>query len=171
MEDVKRTVPSLKILEKLPAPTSEEKVFCEQENATYVYRNGCWAKDEPVQINSGINLAEMNRSIISQLPPMDMEKERETIMEELINWTNNYSDHYYMLYGKEIGYFTLIHESEFSSEETVAGVALECAQNLGPIYSVSMEPGAYEFWVKLNDTGAYTYLYLFPFDNGVTEVR
>jgi hypothetical protein len=166
-----RKIPSLKILEKLPNPTEGEIVFCEQENAPYIYKNGYWSKHEPVEINSGITLMEMNRNIISQMPPIDMEKEKESIMEELINWTNNYSDHYYMLYGKEIGYFTLIHEDEFSCEETVAGVALECLQNLGPIYSVSMEPGAYEFWVKLNDTGAYTCLYLFPFDNGVTEVR
>ena len=171
MGEMRRVVPSLKILEKLPVPTSEETVYCEQENATYVYKNECWVKDEPVQINSGINLAEMNRNIISQLPPLDMEKEGEFIEEELINWTNNYSDHYYMLYGKEIGYFTLIHKDEFSCEETIASVALECLQNLGTLYSVGLEPGAYEFWVKLNDTGAYTYLYLFPFDNGVTEVR
>ena len=171
MDNIKRAVPSLKILEKLPAPLFEEKVYCEQEKTAYVYKNGYWVKDEPIQINSGINLAEMNKNIISQMPPLDMEKERESIIEELINWTNNYSDHYYMLYGKEIGYFTLIHEDEFSCEETIADVVLECLQNLGTLYSVSLEPGAYEFWVKLNDTGAYTYLYLFPFDNGVTEVR
>ena len=63
MGEMRRVVPSLKILEKLPAPTSEETVYCEQENATYVYKNECWVKDEPVQINSGINLAEMNRKL------------------------------------------------------------------------------------------------------------
>ena len=97
-----RKIPSLKILEKLPNPTEGEIVFCEQENALYIYKNGYWSKHEPVEINSGITLMEMNRNIISQMPPIDMEKEKESIVEELINWTNNYPDHYYMLYGKEI---------------------------------------------------------------------
>lgn len=165
-----RKVPSLKILEKLPNPTEGEIAFCEKENASFVYRNGCWGKNEPVEVNSGISLYEMNRNIISQMPPIDMDKERESILDELTEWVNGYKDTYYMIYGREISYFTVIHKDEFSQEETIPEVVLECLANLGDLYSVSQEPGGYEFWVK-TENDFMTCLYLFPYDAGVVEVR
>lgn len=170
MEAMKK-VPSLKILEKLPRPQEGEIVFCEKENQSFIYRNGCWGENRPVEINSGLSLYEVNRNLISQMPPVDMSQERENILNELAEWTDGYSDSYYMIYGKEISYFTVIHKSEFSSEETIPQVVLECLENLGELYSVSQEPGGYEFWVKTAADGLLTCLYLFPYDAGIVEVR
>ena len=87
----KRRVPSYEILTKLPSPKTEEVVFCEKENADYIYRNGCWGKNEPVGIDSGLTLLELNRNIIKQMGPMDLEAVLEDHIKEINDWKNKTS--------------------------------------------------------------------------------
>ena len=50
-----------------------------------------------------LNIYELNKQIISQLPPLDPVKFNDAV-DTINNWGKGYT---YMLYGKEISYFTL----------------------------------------------------------------
>ena len=75
-----------------------------------------------------------------------------------------FNNEFYMLYGKEISYFTLfrIFDSiRFGNE------VIDCLNNVGDIKAIDFtEPeDAIEIWVETED--GPTCLYLFPYDSGV----
>ena len=74
-----------------------------------------------------------------------------------------------MLYGKEASYFTLF-AVDSSSEDLAGSMVLECAQSFGKIKSITADSvsEAIEIWVTYGDS--VTYLYLFPYDNGIVPV-
>lgn len=118
--------------------------------------------------NSGINMGlyEMNKQIISQLPKLT---EAELFDKDLLINTlyAKFNNEFYMLYGKEISYFTLfrIFDSiRFGNE------VIDCLNNVGDIKAIDFtEPeDAIEIWVETED--GPTCLYLFPYDNGVVRV-
>ena len=118
--------------------------------------------------NSGINMGlyEMNKQIISQLPKLT---EAELFDKDLLINTLHakFNNEFYMLYGKEISYFTLfrIFDSiRFGNE------VIDCLNNVGDIKAIDFtEPeDAIEIWVETED--GPTCLYLFPYDNGVVRV-
>ena len=75
---------------------------------------------------------------------------------------------YYMLYGKEISYFTLFRviDSDYFGYEVI-----ECLKNIGAIKAIDFTEtkDAIEIWVE-NENDEPTCLYLFPYDNGIVEV-
>ena len=118
--------------------------------------------------NSGINMGlyEMNKQIISQLPKLT---EAELFDKDLLINTLHakFNNEFYMLYGKEISYFTLfrIFDSiRFGNE------VIDCLNNVGDIKAIDFtEPeDAIEIWVETED--GPTCLYLFPYDSGVVQV-
>lgn len=118
--------------------------------------------------NSGINMGlyEMNKQIISQLSKLT---EAELFDKDLLINTLHakFNNEFYMLYGKEISYFTLfrIFDSiRFGNE------VIDCLNNVGDIKAIDFtEPeDAIEIWVETED--GPTCLYLFPYDSGVVQV-
>ena len=130
----------------------------------YIWHDGSWAL---INVdNSGINMGlyDMNKQIISQLPELtDLEDKHYTI-NSLHAKFNNF---YYMMYGKEISYFTLfkIIEPQYFGSEVI-----DCLRNVGIIKAIDFTEAqdAIEIWVE-NENGP-TCLYLFPYDNGVVQV-
>jgi hypothetical protein len=80
---------------------------------------------------------------------------------------SKYNNEYYMLYGKEISYFTLfkIVEPQYFSYEVI-----ECLKNVGDIKAIDLteDKDAVEIWVMAD--GEATCLYLFPYDLGIVQV-
>ena len=111
-----------------------------------------------------ISLYEMNKQIISQLPVIEDFSESKKLVNSLHNIFNN---KYYMLYGKELSYFTLF---EIKNPINFWKSVEECLKNIGPVKSIEItEPqDALEIWVQVNDEA--TCLYLFPYDTGLVEV-
>lgn len=134
------------------------------DNKFYIYKDGNW-----MLINmdsSGINMGlyDMNKQIISQLPVLtDLEDKKYTINSLHAKFNNEF----YMLYGKEISYFTLfkIEDSTYFGNEVV-----DCLNNIGDIKAIDLTEAndAIEIWVQ--DGENVTCLYLFPYDNGVVQV-
>ena len=130
----------------------------------YIYKDGNW-----MLINmdsSGINMGlyDMNKQIIAQLPELtDLEEKEEVIHGLHIDWGN----FYYMLYGKEISYFTLfkMKEPQYFGKEVI-----ECLKNIGTIKAIDFTEAkdAIEIWVQIAEEP--TCLYLFPYDSGVVQV-
>lgn len=119
---------------------------------------------------SGLSLGlyDMNKQIISQMPVL-------TDLDEKIDLINEFhkacSNHLYMMYGKEISYFTLFSTTSNSAEcENLGCGVIECLNNVGDIKAIDYteEKDAIEIWVQQED-GA-TCLYLFPYDSGVVTV-
>lgn len=124
-------------------------------------------------MDANIELYELNRSIIEQQGLIKEEDITRAMIDlkYLVNTTNNQC---YMLYGKEIGYFTLFMRDSVNWElETIDIAVMECLINVGPIYSIELTPNkdAAEIWVKDTASDLLTCMYLFPYDNGIVRIK
>lgn len=145
-------------------PTEGELVQT-PEGKYMIWHEGAW--NEIKMENSGINMGlyDMNKQIISQLPVLeDFDKSMDDI------WTlyETYHNTYFMLYGKEISYFTvfkIVDPRHFGED------VLDCCLNIGLVKGMDLtEAGdAVEIWVQPKD-GEPTCLYLFPYDSGIVQV-
>lgn len=119
------------------------------------------------EINNGIqiNLYDMNKQIISQLPALN----KEEIVDRMIGIDTlhqTFRNEYYMLYGREISYFTLF---KIINPRMFAKEVIDCLLNIGPIKAIDSADDALEIWVE--NKNEVTCLYLFPYDSGIVEVN
>lgn len=145
----------------------EGEVAQAEDGKLKIFQGGEW-KDLNVEgSNLELGLYELNKQIISQLPSLtdeELDKKINIIdacYEKCVN-------DFYMLYGKEISYFTL-----FKVNEPIyfAKTVLDCLNEVGEIKAIDpTEDGfAVEIWVQPTDEEP-TCLYLFPYDNGLVVV-
>ena len=145
-------------------PMDGEVVVDSTSKKVMVFHDGAWV---PMQTDgTGLNLGlyDINKQIIAQLPPME---DFEKAVESVITLYEKYKNEYFMLYGKEISYFTLfkiIDDFWFSND------VIDCCNNVGVIkaFDLTETADAIEIWVE-NEDGP-TCLYLFPYDNGLVKV-
>lgn len=119
-------------------------------------------------MDASIKLYEANRSLIEQMGPLAETSDKIILIDNFCQDTHN---GYYMLYGKEIGYFTLFLRS--IGTESLGEATINCLENVGPIYSIDLtEPkDAIEIWVKDKEQDLLTCMYLFPYDTGIVRIR
>ena len=123
-------------------------------------------------MDASIELYELNRSIIEQQGILDADVLAEKF--ELINiFATNTKNDFYMLYGREINYFTVFVKHEKWELETLALAVTECLANIGSVYSIEVtaEKDAVEIWVKDIHQDLLTCMYLFPYDNGIVRIK
>ena len=147
--------------------TPEEGEIIQNPDGEYlIWQDGNWNKINVEGSNISMGLYDMNKQIIAQLPTLTIDDllERLPLVEEL---HNKYNNEYYMLYGKEISYFTLFKLKQI---ESFPHEAIDCLQNIGPIKAIDLteDKDAIEAWVMADDEA--TCLYLFPYDMGVVIV-
>ena len=143
---------------------TEGEIIQTPEGKYMIWHEDTW--NELKMEGGGINMGlyDMNKQIISQLPALtDFTK----AIENIRNLHGKYWNQYYMMYGKEISYFTLFKvcgKNEFGQD------VIDCCMNVGTIKAMDMTEAenAIEIWVE-NEDGP-TCLYLFPYDNGVVQV-
>lgn len=130
-----------------------------------VWHNNAW---QEVKLESGginMGLYDMNKQIISQMPILE---DFEKAMNDIWTLYETYHNKYFMLYGKEISYFTVfkIIEPQYLGEEV-----LDCCLNVGLVKAMDLTAAgdAVEIWVQPQD-GEPTCLYLFPYDSGIVQV-
>ena len=143
----------------------EGEIVQNPEGEYLMWHDGHWNTIRMEGSGVEMGLYDMNKQIIAQLPILeDFEKSMDDI------WTlyETYHNKYFMLYGKEISYFTVfkIIEPQYLGTEV-----LDCCLNVGLIKSMDLtETGdAVEIWVQ-PEGGEPTCLYLFPYDNGIVQV-
>lgn len=130
----------------------------------YIWHEGQWNVIKMDKSGFEMGLYDMNKQIISQLPDLtDWDRVEETLKNFDIDWNNNY----YMLYGKEISYFTvfkIIEHCLFNHE------VIDVIKNVGAVKAIDLTEAAdaIEIWVIYKDEP--TCLYLFPYDMGIVEV-
>lgn len=146
--------------------TPDEGEMCQTpEGKIMVWHENAW--NEIKMEGGGINMGlyDMNKQIISQMPILE---DFEKAMDDIWTLYETYHNKYFMLYGKEISYFTVfkIVEPWLLGEEV-----LDCCLNVGLVKAMDLtEAGdAVEIWVQPQD-GEPTCLYLFPYDSGIVQV-
>lgn len=113
-----------------------------------------------------MGLYDMNKQIIEQLPTLtDFEQH----IKDINAFVRNNNSIHFLLYGKEISYFTLFQRSAYETEDFGKAV-IECLTNVGEIKAIDLTENAdaFEIWV-IYDSQA-TCLYLFPYDSGIVKV-
>ena len=159
---------SIKILDpsQIRYTPDEGEIVQTPEGDYLVWKDGNWNKINVEGSNISMGLYDMNKQIITQLPTLTTDDllEKLPLVEEL---HNKYNNEYYMLYGKEISYFTLF---KLKQVESFPHEAIDCLQNIGPIKVIDLteDKDAIEAWVMADDEA--TCLYLFPYDMGVVVV-
>ena len=123
-------------------------------------------------MDASIELYELNRSIIEQQGTLNEEDiaNKHILINDFHLDKNN---KFYMLYGREINYFTVFARDKDWELETLALGVMECLANIGDIYSIEVtaEKDAVEIWVKDNAQDLLTCMYLFPYDGGIVRIK
>lgn len=124
------------------------------------------------KVNGGVTMSlyDLNKNIISQLPPLE-EEDIERIKNEINIFDDNNKNLHYMLLCNELHYYTIltgvhIGAAEFSSlGSAIIGLINEMENEI--IAGDAFE-GRYEIWLKNKDNPEEPHVYLlFPYDMGV----
>ena len=143
-----------------------EVVFCKDEETFYLYNDG-WTQVAAAADNSGLTMSlyDLNKSIMPQLEPI---ADFTNVIEDINIWREKTNNEYYLLYGKEVSYFTLFAKDVLSHED-LGTVTIDCLRNVGCVYAIDLnKDNVWEIWCDWD--GEATCLYLFPYDNGVVEI-
>lgn len=172
MENELLKLKNISELEAIEEPKEGQVAFLEETNEYMVYANAQWMPVEAQINNEGnlqLNLYELNKQIISQLPPF--EEEQWNKAEETFNkWIENTSGKYHMLYGREINYFTVFTSEEENKEtefKNMFEAVKACLDFVGivHVFDITEDGNAIEIWVKHADM--ITCMYLFKYDTGI----
>lgn len=132
----------------------------------YVFANGEYNRIPTDMTATGptLSLYELNKQIISQLPTIENLIDKAMLVKQ---FHKKYNNRFYMLYGKEISYFTLF---EIFDAHRFGIEVVNCINDLGPVKDISLTENkdAIEIWLMYEDEA--TCLYLFPYDNGLIKV-
>lgn len=146
-----------------------EIAYCTDTKKYYMYKDGAWQPVEAKMTSDGLqlNLYELNKQVVSQLPDFDDEKIEE-FKKVIAEWKGNRKA--FLLVGKEIGYYTVfIHTDtpEGRISESIEDLVIECLGNVAPIKSYEvMDENAIEIWLSIEDA---TVLYLINYEEGIVK--
>ena len=159
-----------KIIKALPNCQEGETVFNTDTQKGMIYKKGKWEEIRMEGQGLNMNLYDLNKSIVAQLPDIENFNEKIDLINEFYQVSNN---QYYMLYGKEISYFTLFAEQiNFNGEnlETLGDNVIDCLNAFKSVKSIDYTENkdAIEIWVS-DEENNITCLYFFPYDNGVVN--
>lgn len=144
----------------------EGEVIQTPEGKYLMWHDNNWQTFQMNGSDIKLDLYDMNKQIISQMPPLS-DRGFEKAMKDITFLHVMYQNEYYMLYGKEISYFSVFRVIE---PEQLAEAIFECCVNVGTIKAMDLteEQDAIEIWVENAD--GPTCLYFFPYDNGLVQV-
>lgn len=163
-----------KIIKALPNCHEGETVFNTDTQKGMVYKKGKWEDIRMEGQGLNMNLYDLNKSIVAQLPNIVDFTDHCNLISKFYWETSNT---FYMLYGKEISYFTVFqdisntyvpNETIVLSVPTFANNVIDCLKAFKSVKSIDYTENkdAIEIWVS-DEKDNVTCLYLFPYDNGI----
>lgn len=159
------TVKDLKTLNALQNHSEGEVAFCEEEQSYMMYTHGEWMPIKATVTDSGLQIDyyTLNKQLISQLPPFD-ETRINDAKDTIAAWG---TESIYMLYGREINYFTLFQKQEHGYYDSLGNALFDCLSYLtDTIYAFDVTAdNNIEIWIQYQDIT--TVLYLFNYEDGV----
>ena len=157
---------------KLPRPHNGQIAHAKDTNEIYMYNDGWQLFNKDVKMSGEglkMSLYDLNCSIMEQLPAIT---DFTAAIELINNYRSKTENNLYMLYGKDISYFTLFNIVNMLYEcESLGHGVIECLESVGAIKSVDLteDKAAVEIWAMSNDKAVC--LYLFSYDTGVVKVK
>ena len=151
---------------KIKSNSPKEGEIAQTEDGKYqVFKDGEWHDLKMEGSNLELGLYDLNKQIISQLPAL---ADFSNAIINIRKLHGKYWNKYYMMYGKEISYFTLF---EVCGLNDFGQDIIDCCANVGTIKSMDMTEteDAIEIWVQPEEAEP-TCLYLFPYDSGLVKV-
>lgn len=150
-------------------PLDGEVIRDRSSGKYYIWQNGEWNR---VTIDGGdihMTQYDLSKSVVSQLPELDPST-KVSLINDYIDETENT---FYMLYGKEINYFTILYLNKNSilvEAESPGEVVVECLNNIGKIRAIELDEdqGVLEMWVMNGDQP--TCVYMYGYDTGLVEI-
>jgi len=136
-------------------------IFIENEKKYQKFENGAWVDYNP---DLKLSLYDMNKNLVASQKNMDWRKVENVIKK----W--NPQGTYFLMYCKDIGYFTLFKRTE-GAPEKFHEVFKDCLINVGDLKAcdITEEGNGLEIWVKPKDSNSAICMYLFNYDEGVVE--
>lgn len=136
-------------------------VFIEDEKKYQMFKDGAWEDYNP---DLKLSLYDMNKNLVASQRNMDWRKVEGVIKK----W--NPQGTYFLMYCKDIGYFTLFKRTE-GAPEKFHEVFKDCLVNVGDLKAcdITEEGNGLEIWVKPEDSDSAICMYLFNYDEGVVE--
>lgn len=150
-------------------PEEDEIVMDRESKNLFIYKDGEWKYISFQSTQPQMSLYELNKQLISQAPILSKEEIEKEVAKVGI-WMKETSNTNFMLYGKEISYFSLFKREQlfYSIDLEKICVALKAVGDVRSIEITEDRTGV-EIWV-LTKEGKNTCLYLFPYDTGVIEI-
>ena len=156
---------------KLPRPHIGQIALAIDTNKTYMYTKNGWQAVEGKIEGKGLEMSlyNLNQSIISQLPTIEDFTNSINMITEFQTTTNN---KYYMLYAKDISYFTIFHIEKYGEFAKLADGVIECLKNIGSVKSIDYTEAkdAIEIWMQQGSNDPIC-AYLFPYDSGIVTIE
>jgi gamma-glutamylcyclotransferase (GGCT)/AIG2-like uncharacterized protein YtfP len=147
-------------------PQEGEIIQSSIDNKFYIYKDGAWMLMNIDSSGVHMGLYDINKQIVAQLPVLT-DTEVHDKAYSVYTLHAKFNNEFYMLYGKEISYFTLfkINDANYFTTEVI-----DCLNNIGDIKAIDTTEAqdALEIWVETED--GPTCLYLFPYDSGLVQV-
>lgn len=128
-------------------------------------------ENKETQTNPSISLYELNRGLISQLKPYDMEDTKKAF-EAVKDWLSKNRDSYYMFLCKEKSYFTVFDATQSSYIVVdMASQFFALLEEFDVIYSIEVDTNnAVAVWACFDDDELPHCYYLFPYGRGVIRL-
>ena len=163
------TISKASLLKSLQIHNEGEIAYAVDEDKYYIYQDNTWQEtileNAPSKSELNMTLYDMNKQIAKQLNPYNQNQIDEA-KKEIREWKQD-SVNFYMLYGKEISYFTLFQRQILAKNDFINAV-FECLNDLceGKIYDIEIKnEDAIEIWIDYE--GEPTCMFLFNYDKGV----
>lgn len=165
------TVRHYKDLKALRNHEEGETAYVESDKCGYIYHDGKWHKVDASESGITMNLYELNKSLYSQMDALD-DDSLECLKKDI---DKGFKKKFYLLYGKEISYFSLFVREQFiiqdpeNPQPSLGEAVIECLKSFEKVYSYEFKDNeqTVEIWVHNEETGLATVLYLFDYTDGV----
>lgn len=159
-------ISTLEKLYHLPNPKEDQMYYCNEDGKFYHF-NEEWKEINFESKGLEMNLYELNKTIVNQLPEMNMAEIGDK-MELIETYYDRTSANHHMLLCKEYNYYTIFENDTMISLPTFSGALCNIITELGKVYSMDLkEDGAMEIWIKPEGEELPMAFYLFPYDVGV----
>lgn len=169
-------VPSKNTIRGLPDLKPGQIFWVEMDKKAYVVAalNGkkvtIKALDETASVSTNMTIYDMNKSIVSKEPLYDLEEDPDNLADRVAAWFNEDCppNTYYLLYGRDIHYVTLIKTPDgMATNPSTFNQLVDLIKDIGDLISMDFntEDGAscIEIWIRTRNSDAEL-LYLMPYD-------
>lgn len=169
MENGYCIVPTISALNALQNHIEGECVYCEEDGKIYSWQeNDGWRPIEFENKGISMNLYDLNKSIVNQLPPLTL-SEIAVRMDVIHKLHNESMNNHYMLLCKEYNYYTIFESDTMLNMPTFGAAVCEIISKLGKVMSIELTEteDAVEIWIVPEGEESAFAFYLFPYDAGV----